>query len=715
MYSGDFSAPGMLHAVLVQSAVACGSIASIETQQAEHAAGVAAVYTRGTLPPLQPPPPDFTADFPSERRAPFADDAIHYAGQHVALLLAETLEQAQAAARLIRVHYATEKPLLEMRFGAPGSFRPDHFATNAEEKLQSSRGVAGQSDHTLEAVYRTPVLHHNPMELSATLAIWSGDTLTLHDSTRWLLGCRKIVAHMLSMPETNVRVLCPNVGGAFGSKAFLWQHVALAAQAARTRQRPVKLVLTRQQMFTSVGHRPRTEQRLSLSAGADGRLSSVRHITMSETSPVAHFTEPAGMTSRNLYRTPQATISHEVVPTNLATPCFMRAPGESPGMFALESAMDELAEKARMDPLEFRLRNDAERDFDEDRPWSSRHLRECYHMGAQRFGWSKRAGAPRSMQRGRKLVGGGMATAAYPGRRSPATVRATLGRDGVAVFSAATHEIGGGTATAMERIAAEVLGLPPEKVRFVLGDSAEPQAPVAGASQTTASVGPAVAEAGRQLRAALLQAAADPQSALHGSAPELLDVRQDILVSTKDTNCKDAISGVLARMPQAQLTAEASANLDDEAKHRLTFHSFGAHFAEVEVDQDLCEVRVTRWVSVMDVGRVVNARTARSQVIGGITFGIGMALMERTLYDPRSGAPFNNNLADYLVPTCCDVPEFDIAFLDFPDTAFNPLGVRGLGEIGITGVPAAVANAVYHATGVRVRTLPITLESLMAG
>ena len=716
VYVGDDAAPGMVYAVLVQATIARGRIVGIEDAAARGMPGVVAVYAHETLPRLKAPPKTFTDNFPAERRAPLSDNVVHYVGQHVAVVLAETLECAQAAAAAVQVRYEVETPVLELVEGLKGTYRPDHFATNEEEKLQSSRGRAGTAERRVEAEYRTPVVHHNPMEPSATLAVWEGDRLWLHDSTRWVQGTRTIVAAMLGIGEDAVRVRAPFVGGAFGSKGFLWQHVALAAQAARTCGRPVKLVLTRPQMFTSTGHRPRTIQRLVMGTDASRALTTVEHRTLTESSPVAKFAEPSGMTSRNLYRTPHAVIAHDVALTNVATPCFMRAPGESSGMFALESAIDEMAERAGMDPLAFRLRNYAQTDLQDARPWSSKQLRQCYAQGAARFGWAGRSMEPRTMVRGDKLVGWGMATAAYPARRSRATVKGVLTRDGVATFSTATEENGSGTPTAMEQIAADALGWPMERVRFLWGDSAMTVAPVVGASQTAATIGPAVEMAATKLREALFALAVTACGSLFSRCdPAELQMDGEAIAHTRDGR-RETVAAVLARMEGEAMAVEASTELEKAAKKEHTFHSFGVHFCEVEVDRALGEVRVTRWVSVMDCGRVLNRRLARSQVEGGVIFGIGMALLEKTVYDSRLGSPVNANLAEYHLPTCADVPELDVSFVEVPDLLFTPpLGHRGVGEIGITGVAGAVANAVWHATGVRVRELPITAETVMGG
>ncbi len=717
-YSGDIELPGMAFAALVGAPLAHARVVSVDTERARSSGGVLAVFTDASfapgLVPILPPSREFTRDFPAERRAPLSGNVVHYAGQHVALLVAETLPEAEQAADLVQVEYEALEPSLTLRRDLPGAYAPDHFATNSEEKLTSSRGERPRQAHAeVVAEYRTPVVHHNPMEPSATVAAWQGEELTVYDSTRWVKGSRKVLAHMLGVPEEKVHVKAPLLGGAFGSKGFLWQHVALCAQASRVLGRPVKLTLTRDQMFTSTGHRPETQQQVRLSAAADGTLVGAEHHTLSGTSPVAHFVEPCGMTTRNLYTTPFASISHRVVPMNRATPCFMRAPGEASGMFALEVAVDELAETLGMDPLALRLRNDAARNLQDDRAWSSRHLRECYERGAALFGWARRSPEPRSMREGGKLMGWGMATAAYPARRSPATVRGVIAKDGIATFFAATHEIGGGTATVLAQIAADALGFAVERVRFELGDSDYPQAPVAGASQTTASVGPAVEAAALSLREALVGAAiANRLSPLFGAMPESVSIEDGVLRSGEREEPAGAIA---ARLPGGELAREAGAEPDAEAKKQYTFHSFGAHFAEVTWDAGAAELRVTRWVAVMDGGRVLNRKTARSQIEGGVLFGLGMALMEQTHYDGRTGSPVNSNLAEYHLPTCADTPAFTVEFVEQPDLIFNPVGSRGLGELGITGAPAAVANAVYHATGVRVRELPITADKILGG
>lgn len=726
-YAGDVVLPGTVHAVLVQATVPHGRLSTMQTEHASRAHGVLAILTPFNCPRLAELPEEITKILPSERRPPLSDDALEYAGQHIAIVVAETLEEARYAAAMLRARYEESEALLRAATVAErpepdgaqdgriraGTYLPDHFTKIEDEKLQYARGLIEGSRPLVAETFATPVEHQNPIEPSSTLVVWDGDHLLLHDSTRWLQGSRKTMAAYLRMPEEQIRVVSRYVGGAFGSKGFLWQHVVLAAVAAYAVRRPVKLVLERAQMFTSVGHRPETDQRVAISAAADGELLALEHHTLSSTSTVGDFTEPCGMSSRNLYTCPNVLISHRVARTHTATPCFMRAPGEASGVFALESAMDEVAESLRMDPLALRMRNYAGRDQDGDKPWSSKHLDECYRVGAERFGWARRDPRPRSMTRGRLQVGMGMATACYPGRRSEASARAAVGADGRVVVSAATHELGTGVRTAMTQIAADALGIPMEEIRFVCGDSELPEAPYTGASQTSATVGPAVQKVALALRERLIRLAVeDAGSPLHGLDAAAVKLEGGWLSGASDVSRREDYRSVLARHPEVHLEEEAKAAAGEELKE-LRFDSFGAHFAEVLVDEDTGEVRVSRWVGVFDGGRILNPRTATSQIMGGVVFGIGMALMEKTHYDRRWGLPVNANLAEYHVPTNADVPEMDISFVEYPDLRFNPLGARGIGELGIVGAPAAIANAIFHATGRRIRELPITPEKLL--
>ncbi|MDG4664681.1 xanthine dehydrogenase family protein molybdopterin-binding subunit [Mycobacterium sp. 236(2023)] len=710
-YTADTRIDGVLYAALVQSPIAHGRVTAESVSEAERRtaarAGVQHVLTPLNCPRLQALPEALTWDFPLERRPPLSDLTVQYAGQHMALVVADSPENATEAAATMAFDYVESPAQLsaaDVWAGPPaddtpgamirhGAYRPDHFVKLVEEKLQDRRGPdAAPAGTTVEATYRTPLNAHYPIELSATIAHWDGDHLTIHDTTRWIAGERRVLAAYLGMREDHIRVLSPLVGGAFGSKSFLWMHVVLCAVAARAVDRPVKLVLTRDQMFTSTGHRPRTEQRVALVCGTDGSIASTEHHTVTETSTVAHFCEPAGLSSRFLYHSPRLQVTHTVARINAPTPCFMRGPGEAPGLFALEVAMDELAFATGRDPVALRLANLADRDQTNGRPWSAAHLAECYTAGAERFGWAGRPAEARAMQRNGVRVGWGMATATYPGRRMPAGCRVETGDDGRIRFSAATHEIGTGVRTVMAQLAADGTGLPLSHVTFDSGDSAFPDAPYSGASQTTATVGTAVHGAAQEWRRRFEKWLAASRPGAHSpvSGPDLA-------------------AAISRGGPELAALLSFTHHTDDVPDDRVVSQSFGAHFCEIEVDEHIGRATVTRWVAVMDCGRVLNPKLATNQIMGGITFGVGMALLERLPSDPATG----QMIGEYYVPTHADRPAFDITFVDGADYGLDPIGVRGIGEIGACGVPAAIANAIHHATGKRLRELPITLEALL--
>ncbi|MCG7593831.1 xanthine dehydrogenase family protein molybdopterin-binding subunit [Mycobacterium sp. PSTR-4-N] len=691
-YTADTPVDDPTFAVLVQATIAHGRVTAesmaAAAARAANAPGTIFVLTPLNCPRLQSIPKDMTWDLPLERRPPLSDLTVQHVGQHLAMVVADSPENATYAASLMSFDYEVSPAQLSARQvlaepGVPddgpvrhGVYRPDHFVKLDEEKLQDHRGPADEpAGVRVESTYRTPINTHYPIELSATVARWEGEDLVLHDSTRWITGERRAVAAYLGIAEDRVRILSPLVGGAFGSKSFLWMHVVLCAVAAREIGRPVKLVLTRDQMYTSTGHRPRTEQTVRLVADDAGAITSTEHHTLTETSTVAHFCEPAGLSTRLLYRSPRMSVSHTVARINAPTPCFMRGPGEAPGLFALEVAMDELAAATNQDPLYLRIAHVTDRDQTNGKPWSAADLAQCYRTGARRFGWDDRPSAPRSLTRNGLPIGWGMATATYPGRRMPASCRVQTLPDGHVRFSAATHEVGTGVRTVMTQVAADTTGLPLDRVSFHSGDSFFPDAPYSGASQTTATVGSAV-----------YAAALEWTRRLGGRAFPTDNVTPELA---------------------AELTFTATS--DGAPDGGAVSQSFGAHFCEVEVDEALGRATVTRWVAVMDCGRVLNPKLAANQVMGGITFGLGMALLEQVPHDPMTGAP----LGEYYVPTHADRPEFDITFLEHPDHELDPIGVRGIGEIGACGVPAAIANAIHHATGKRLRSLPIVVEDLM--
>lgn len=713
-YAADITlAAEPAHAVLVQSTIARGRILSIDTRAAERAPGVIAVMTHENAPRLAESKPN--AQQPGEVYPLLQDDQIHYNGQHVGLVVAESFEQATHAASLIRVRYAAARPVVRLeaaldRLEVPQNFR---FGTRPPD---SRRGEPEQAFASapiqLDATYTTPVEHHNPMEPHAVIAAWDGDRLTLYHSTQGVFGSRHRVSELLGIPEENVHVISSFVGGGFGTKGSCWPHVTLAAMAAREVGRPVKLVLTRRQMYSSNGFRSKTIQRLRLGAERDGRLVATLHDGVLQTAPFGEFVEPVGLATEIMYSCPNLAVTHRVAPINGGMPTFMRAPGEASGMFALESAMDELAYAAAIDPLELRLRNYAERDERRNLPWSSKALRSCYRKGAAAFGWSDRDPRPRARRDGNTLIGWGMASATYPGNRSAAGATVRIEIDGRVVVRSGTQDIGTGTYTVMAQVAADVLGIAPARVRAELGDSDYPAAPVSGGSQSAASVIPAVQAAARSARSKLVRLATSAErSLLFGTRPEEIELADGMLSATGKQH-KLTIEDALTYAGETAVEARETAKPGDEESH-YSFHSFGAHFAEVRVDAELAEVRVSRYVGAFAAGRILNAKTARSQFIGGIVFGLGMALTEETEIDRRSGRILNANIAEYLVPVHADVPEITVLSINEDDPYFNSLGIKGVGELPIVGAAAAVANAVYHATGRRVRDLPIRPEKLL--
>jgi len=694
-YAEDFRPEHLTHAVIVQSTIAKGRVLSIDTAAALRAPGVVAVLTHENAPKLQAQPQSGGAAGGGggnlgEKLMPLSGDAVHFAGQHIACVIAETLDQARHAASLIRVHYQEDTPVLDMVAAEPNATFPDKALGG--DDAQHHRGdvetaLAARDVIKVEPTYTIPVETNNPMEPGATVAAWDGDRLTVEDATQAVVGTRNVLAGVFGVPRQNVRVLCPFTGGGFGSKGHQWPHTILAAMAAREVRRPVKLALTRAQMFTSIGHRPPTIQKLALAARRDGTLTAIRHETLNPASPLTEFVAPCGaVTSKQMYTCDNVAAINKLVRLNVGAPTPMRAPAESPATFALESAMDELAYALGMDPLDLRLHNEAEKDPAEGKPWSSKHLKECYQRGAAKFGWKNRKPEPGSMKDGDLLVGWGLATAFYPGKRQPSSAKVRITADGRALVQAATQELGTGSYTVFTQVAADALGLPVDRVTFELGDTDLPEAPFSAGSCSAASVSEAIVQAAAAVKAKI--PGLDPSR--NPSYPDLLQ---------------------RAGLPAVE--AEVSVKPDDPKIKAHNVHSFGAQFCEVKIDPLLPFVRVTRWVSVVDGGRILNARTAESQITGAIVMGIGMALMEHTVYDPRTGRPVTDSFADYHIPVNADLVPIEVEFIDQPDPVINTLGCRGVGEIGITGAAAAIANAVYHATGKRVRDLPITVDKLL--
>jgi xanthine dehydrogenase YagR molybdenum-binding subunit len=670
-YAAEHHVPNLVHGFVVSSAIARGAITSVDAGAAVALPGVLHVFTHQNVKGLAQAHDayhDEVAPVGSPFR-PLHDDQIAFSGQPVALVVAETLELARHAAALVRVEYARKTPQTDLERQRHAAYKPEYRTPPPPARGDAARAFAA-APVRVDAEYRVPTEHHNPMEMfGATVVHHDDGSLTVYDKTQGVLNVRDYLCRIFGYRDTELRVLSPYVGGAFGSGLRPQYHVVLAVLAARALKRSVRVALTRQQMFT-FGHRPATWQRVKLGAAADGTLQALTHEAIAETSRFEDFSETVVNWSGTLYRCDNAAFDYRLAQLDVYTPIDMRAPGATWGVYALECAMDELAAALRMDPLALRLKNYAERDANDGKPFSSKALRECYRQGAERFGWARRSPEPRSMRDGTALVGWGMATGTWEAMWETASARARLTADGRLTVSSATADIGTGTYTIMAQVAADALGLPIDHVTVQLGDSRLPTGPVEGGSWTAASVGSAVKTACDRVRERLRR----------GDVPPI----------------------------EETATVEPSKQQEDYA---LYTHS--AVFAEVKVDEELGTVKVTRVVSAIAGGRILNPKTARSQIVGSVVWGIGMALQEESVMDHALGRFMTHNLADYHFPVHADVHDIDVIFVEEHDDVVNPLGAKGLGEIGIVGVGAAIANAVYHATGKRVRDLPITVDTLL--
>ncbi|HZG52888.1 MAG TPA: xanthine dehydrogenase family protein molybdopterin-binding subunit [Pyrinomonadaceae bacterium] len=715
-YTAEFQVPNLAYGFIVLGTVAKGVIRAIDTREAERAAGVVRVFTHLNAPKLGPKasteyaPPRNTREQDKSFRA-LQSDRIYFNAQPVALVVAETYEQARYAARLVKVTYdaerhATDTEVLRGSARAPTQGQPSKPRGNPEEAMRNA-------PVKVEAEYRIPIEHHNPMEPHAAIAAWQGDKLTIFDKTQDVYGVRGHLAASFNVPEANVQVISPYVGGAFGASLRPNYYPALTALAARELKRPVKVVYTRTQMFTGHGYRPYTIQKIALGADRSGKLASMIHHAVHNSSTIEDFNDNTTGFTRQVYACPNLSASTMITATDLPTPTWMRAPGAVSGMFALECAMDELAYALKVDPLELRLINYAEVDPESGRPFSSKALRECYRLGAEKFGWKKRKMEPRSMRDGRLLVGWGTATGVWGAFQRPASAKITFRLDGTAHVTSATSDIGPGTYTVMTMIAAEYLGTTPEQVKFELGDTKFPRAPSQGGSQTTSSVGSAVHGAALAVAAKLLalanQAADSPLKGTTVSDVEMLDGR---LRLKRDPARFVGVAEVMRRNNLAEVTETYESRPSPERQKYATM-AHGAQFIEVKVDTDLGQVRVTRAIEVSACGKIINPKASHSQEIGGVVWGIGMALQEATEIDHRYGRIMNPNLQHYHVPVNADIHGIETSFVEEDDKIVNPLGVKGMGELGMVGIPAAIANAVFHATGKRVRELPITPDKLL--
>jgi xanthine dehydrogenase YagR molybdenum-binding subunit len=715
-YASEFNTAGLAHASVVTSTIAKGRIARIDASEARSVAGVFDVLTHQHRPPMASADSAYKDEVAPEGSPfrPLYDDRIWFSGQPVALVVAEEAEIARFAASLVRVEYDKEAHVTDVHRQRDKAVSLDP----AENPFAppKPRGMAEQASASANVRHRgeyfVPIEHHNPTELFASTVIFEGDgKLTIYDKTQGVQNVQRYVCSVLEMQPQNVRVMSPFMGGGFGSGLRPQYNVVLAALAARALKRSVRLVLTRQQMYV-LGYRPAMIQQIELAANAGGTLEAITHEAITVTSRYEDFHRQETGWSGLLYKSAHARYTHKLARLDLATPSDMRAPSAAPGVYALESAMDELAAALKLDPLEFRLRCYSERDQHSDRQYSSKSLRECYRQGAEAFGWDKRTPEPRSMRDGTELVGWGMATGVWEALQVPIAVRIVLTANGHAEVSCATSDIGTGTYTIMAQVAADMLGLPLDNVTIKLGDSTLPQSPVEGGSWIAASVSNGIVTTAGAVREVLLRAAKQmPNSPLADATSDEIAVADGKLVSKRDATRAVSIADAMRHGGLERIEQEKTTTFADEGSYAHNTHS--AVFAEVKVDEQLGVIRVTRVVSAVAAGRILNTKTARSQILGGVVWGIGMALHEETLVDHQFGRIMNANIAEYHVPVNADVHEIDVIFVDEPDDIVNPLGVKGLGEIGIVGVAAAIANAIYHATGRRVRDLPITLDKLM--
>ena len=711
-YAAEFKTPtDVAYAYIVQSTISSGRLTSIDQAAAEKSSGVLAVITPFNAPKL----PAASPQPPARRHVTVLQERdVFYNGQPIAVVVARSLPEAMQAASLLHIHYQQTPTKLKFK-DRLGEARPPK--SPGREPATQTRGdlaaAMAKGTVTVEQTYTTPYQHHNPMEPHATLAWWEGDKLTVHDSTQYIAGDRVTIARTLGIPADNVHLECPYTGGGFGCKGSTWSHVILAAMAAKVVQKPVKLALDRPQMWGPVGGRPTTVQRISLAATQDGKITGVEHNVIVHTSVMEDFLEPSADQTRMLYASEACETSHKMVDMNLGVATFMRAPGESTGTAALETAMDELAVALKMDPVQLRLVNYAEKDLGSDKPWSSKHLRACYEQAAARFGWSKRNPQPAAMREGNKLIGWGMATATYPANRSAAQALVRILPNGHAFVACGSQELGTGTYTIMAQTAGDTLGIDPAFVEAKLGDSTLPKAPVSGGSQSAASIGPAIEAAAMQVKLKVAQLAiSDPKSPLHGAAVADISSRGGKLFLSSAPGKLESYADILSRNGGQPVEAMGSAEPGEE-QTALSTHSFGAVFAEVAVDRDTLMVEVRRIVATYDIGTLMNNTTGINQLEGGIVWGVSFALHEESHLDDTYGRYVNANLAEYHIPVNADIGKLDVTVLNIPDTKFNPLGARGIGEIGITGTAAAVGNAIFHATGKRVRDFPITLDKLL--
>jgi xanthine dehydrogenase YagR molybdenum-binding subunit len=677
-YAAEYHFPGLVYGALVSSTIAKGTITAIDTKAAEKEPGVLAMVSHLNVPEV----PAYK-NGKAQPGSPFLNNQVFFNGQPVVLVIANTLERAKYAASLIKITYKEEPHQTNLNANLQNAIKTRGDYVRGEADAYHSAPVK------IDVEYRTPIHVHNAMEPFAVTAVWEGnDKLTVYTKSQYIKGLQRDIMNMFNLPEQNVQVYSKVIGGAFGSGSPLWPYAKASLIGAKMIGKPLKVVIDREQMFTMVGYRSPSVQKIGAGASADGKLIGITHEATGETATYQQFTEGITNTTCFLYECPHVNTIYKLAKLDLSVPTYTRGPGETTGVYALESAMDELAYALNMDPLEFRLKNYAEKDPERNLPWSSKYLRECYEQGAAQFGWSKRNQKPRAVLQNGWLVGYGLSTGAYGAGRAPSTAKAKLSIDGILLIQSATSDMGPGTATVMVKIASEIIDIPVENIRFELGSSALPPAPGEYGSMTTSSVGSAVYDVCTTLKGKFTQLAGSESS----NAPDYVKILRE------------------HHLPYLEVTKESSAGSDT---HKYSAHAYNVNFVEVHVHPEIGTVKIARVVSAIDGGKILNPITARSQIIGGVVWGIGMALMEEGVIDHRYGKYVNSNLGEYHLAVNADVPQIEVIFIDKKDPVTNPMGSKGIGEVGIVGVAAAVANAVFNATGIRVRDLPITPDKLV--
>jgi xanthine dehydrogenase YagR molybdenum-binding subunit len=711
-YAADFHFDRLVHAVPVTASIASGRIVRLDASAAESMPGVLLVLHHDNIGPLFRTVPGDDNATNSEVRSAFEDNVVRHWGQYVAVVVAENLEQATAGAAAVHVEYESQ----------PANLRTALDDYTGTRKSVSKRGdpdaAFASAPVKIDATYITPVETHNPIEMHASVVVWDGDRVTLYETSQGVVNHRAVMAQVLGVPIESVRVITRFLGSGFGGKLFPWPHAAIAAVAARKLDRPVKLSLTRRMMFSSAGYRPRTEQHMRIGASKDGKLLALRHDYLNNTSMLDDFDEGCGEATPYLYSVANLEVTSGQPRRNMGAPMWMRGPGAVPGLYAMESAMNELAEALNIDPLQLRILNDAEKDESNNNiPFSSRHFRECLEVGAKKFGWDRRNPAIGSMRRDGKILGWGLAGASWVALRLPCTAQVEFCADGRLCVRCGTQDIGTGTYTIFAQVLHEKTGVPLDRIEVILGDSSLPDGPMSGGSMVTGSVLNAIAAGADNAIKRLQQIATSTAgSPYHGAALETIAFTGGRLHAKDQSPALGAhFADILSAARLAGVSAEGKtiATWEDPKSKGFSLHSYGAQFVEVEWDPAIAQLRLSRVVTVIDGGRIINPKAAANQISGAVVMGVGMGMLEETIYDQRTGQPINGSFADYLVATCADAPDIDVTFLDHPDPIMGEYGARGVGEIGLAGVAAAITAAVHHATGVRVRELPVRIEHLL--